>query len=228
MLMVESMSTWGFEHAIRGMRNPMNSWDKSDSHFHYNDCLSCVHTNEDCVKEHKICGDIVCFNIGENDLDLMQRLYKAGNEHRKFLRQIFVSMDITAPLYWWSEFDTYKVGTVANSCSTMHKIHAKKFEMDDFSHDHLKEVSCMQLEEVIQTLNIMRNTYVKTNDKEYWWQIIQLLPSSYNQKRTITMNYENVMNIINQRQYHKLDEWVNFVKYLRILPYIKEIRDEEK
>lgn len=228
MLIVEHMSTWGFEHAIRGMRNPMNSWDKSDSHFHYNDCLSCVHTNEDCVKEHKICGDIVCFNIGENDLDLMQRLYKAGNEHRKFLRQIFVSMDITAPLYWWSEFDTYKVGTVANSCSTMHKIHAKKFEMDNFSHDHLKEVSCMQLEEVIQTLNIMRNTYVKTNDKEYWWQIIQLLPSSYNQKRTITMNYENVMNIINQRQYHKLDEWVNFVKYLRILPYIKEIRDEEK
>lgn len=228
MLIVEHMSTWGFEHAIRGMRNPMNSWDKSDSHFHYNDCLSCVHTNEDCVKEHKICGDIVCFNIGENDLDLMQRLYKAGNEHRKFLRQIFVSMDITAPLYWWSEFDTYKVGTVANSCSTMHKIHAKKFEMDDFSHDHLKEVSCMQLEEVIQTLNIMRNTYVKTNDKEYWWQIIQLLPSSYNQKRTITMNYENVMNIINQRQYHKLDEWVNFVQYLKILPYIKEIRDEEK
>lgn len=228
MLMVENMSTWGFEHAIRGMRNPMNSWDKSDSHFHYNDCLSCVHTNENCVKEHKICGDIVCFNIGENDLDLMQRLYKAGNEHRKFLRQIFVSMDITAPLYWWREFDTYKVGTVANSCSTMHKIHAKKFEMDDFSHDHLKEVSCMQLEEVIQTLNIMRNTYVKTNDKEYWWQIIQLLPSSYNQKRTITMNYENVMNIINQRQYHKLDEWVNFVQYLKILPYIKEIRDEEK
>lgn len=125
MLMVENMLTWGFEHAIRGMRNPMNSWDKSDSHFHYNDCLSCVHINEDCVKEHKVCGDVVCFNIGENDLDLMQRLYKAGNEHRKFLRQIFVSMDITAPLYWWKEFDTYKVGTVANSCSTMHKIHAK-------------------------------------------------------------------------------------------------------
>lgn len=228
MLIVEHMSTWGFEHAIRGMRNPMNSWDKSDSHFHYNDCLSCVHTNENCVKEHKICGDIVCFNIGENDLDLMQRLYKAGNEHRKFLRQIFVSMDITAPLYWWKEFDTYKVGTVANSCSTMHKIHAKKFEMEDFSHEHLHEIGRMQLEEVIQTLNIMRERYIKTNDKEFWWQIIQLLPSSYNQKRTITMNYENVMNIINQRQYHKLDEWVNFVKYLRILPYIKEIRDEEK
>lgn len=228
MLIVEHMSTWGFEHAIRGMRNPMNSWDKSDSHFHYNDCLSCVHTNENCVKEHKICGDIVCFNIGENDLDLMQRLYKAGNEHRKFLRQIFVSMDITAPLYWWKEFDTYKVGTVANSCSTMHKIHAKKFELDDFSHEHLHEICRMQLEEVIQTLNIMRERYIKTNAKEFWWQIIQLLPSSYNQKRTITMNYENVMNIINQRQYHKLDEWVNFVKYLRILPYIKEIRDEEK
>lgn len=228
MLIVEHMSTWGFEHAIRGMRNPMNSWDKSDSHFHYNDCLSCVHTNEDCVKEHKICGDIVCFNIGENDLDLMQRLYKAGTEHGKFLRQIFVSMDITAPLYWWKEFDTYKVGTVANSCSTMHKIHAKKFEMEDFSHEHLNEAYYLQLAHVIETLNVVRDVYVENNDKEYWWQMIQLLPSSYNQKRTITMNYENVMNIINQRQYHKLDEWVNFVKYLRILPYIKEIRDEEK
>ena len=139
-----------------------------------------------------------------------------------------MSMDITAPLYWWKEFDTYKVGTVANSCSTMHKIHAKKFKLDDFSHEHLHEIYRMQLEEVIQTLNIMRERYIKTNAKEFWWQIIQLLPSSYNQKRTITMNYENVMNIINQRQYHKLDEWVNFVKYLRILPYIKEIRDEEK
>lgn len=206
MLIVEHMSTWGFEHAIRGMRNPMNSWDKSDSHFHYHSC----------------------FNIGENDLDLMQRLYKAGTEHGKYLRQIFVSMDITAPLYWWKEFDTYKVGTVANSCSTMHKIHAKKFKLDDFSHEHLHEIYRMQLEEVIQTLNIVRERYIKTNAKEFWWQIIQLLPSSYNQKRTITMNYENVMNIINQRQYHKLDEWVNFVKYLRILPYIKEIRDEEK
>lgn len=228
MLIVEHMSTWGFEHAIRGMRNPMNSWDKSDSHFHYNDCLSCVHTNEDCVKEHKICGDIVCFNIGENDLDLMQRLYKAGTEHGKFLRQIFVSMDITAPLYWWKEFDTYKIGTVANSCSTMHKIHAKEFTLDDFSCEHLHTGSLVQLEEIIHTLNIMRAEYIKTDNKEYWWQMIQLLPSSYNQKRTITMNYENVMNIINQRQYHKLDEWVNFVQYLKILPYIKEIRDEEK
>lgn len=228
MLIVEHMSTWGFEHAIRGMRNPMNSWDKSDSHFHYNDCLSCVHTNENCVKEYKICGDIVCFNIGENDLDLMQRLYKAGNEHRKFLRQIFVSMDITAPLYWWKEFDTYKVGTVANSCSTMHKIHTKKFKMEDFSHEYLNEACYLQLVHVIETLNVVRDVYVETKDKEYWWQMIQLLPSSYNQKRTITMNYENVMNIINQRQYHKLDEWVNFVKYLKILPYIKEIRGEEK
>lgn len=228
MLIVEHMSTWGFEHAIRGMRNPMNSWDKSDSHFHYNDCLSCVHTNENCVKEHKICGDIVCFNIGENDLDLMQRLYKAGTEHGKYLRQIFVSMDITAPLYWWKEFDTYKVGTVANSCSTMHKIHTKEFTLDDFSHEHLHEACYLQLAHVIETLNVVRDVYVETNDKEYWWQMIQLLPSSYNQKRTITMNYENVMNIINQRQYHKLDEWVNFVKYLKILPYIKEIRGEEK
>lgn len=161
MLIVEHMSTWGFEHAIRGMRNPMNSWDKSDSHFHYNDCLSCVHTNENCVKEHKICGDIVCFNIGE--------------------------------------FDTYKVGTVANSCSTMHKIHTKKFKMEDFSHEHLNEACYLQLAHVIETLNVVRDVYVETNDKEYWWQMIQLLPSSYNQKRTITMNYENVMNIINHR-----------------------------
>lgn len=228
MLIVEHMSTWGFEHAIRGMRNPMNSWDKSDSHFHYGGCAECEHDSQTCIDTHRYFADCVCFNIGENDLDLMQRLYKAGTEHGKYLRQIFVSMDITAPLYWWKEFDTYKVGTVANSCSTMHKIHAKKFELDDFSHEHLHESCRMQLEEVIQTLNIMRERYIKTNDKEFWWQIIQLLPSSYNQKRTITMNYENVMNIINQRQYHKLDEWVNFVKYLRILPYIKEIRDEEK
>lgn len=125
MLIVEHMSTWGFEHAIRGMRNPMNSWDKSDSHFHYHSCLDCDHQPQNCENDHKIFADCVCFNIGENDLDLMQRLYKAGTEHGKYLRQIFVSMDITAPLYWWKEFDTYKVGTVANSCSTMHKIHTK-------------------------------------------------------------------------------------------------------
>lgn len=228
MLMVKSISTWGFEHAIRGMRNPMNSWDKSDTHFHYGGCAECEHDSQTCIDTHRYFADCVCFNIGENDLDLMQRLYKAGTEHGKYLRQIFVSMDITAPLYWWKEFDTYKVGTVANSCSTMHKIHAKKFELDDFSHEHLHEACRVQLEEVIQTLNIMRERYVKTNAKEFWWQIIQLLPSSYNQKRTITMNYENVMNIINQRQYHKLDEWVNLVQRLKLLPYIQEIRGEEK
>ena len=228
MLIVEHMSTWGFEHAIRGMRNPMNSWDKSDTHFHYGGCAECEHDSQTCIDTHRYFADCVCFNIGENDLDLMQRLYKAGTEHGKYLRQIFVSMDITAPLYWWKEFDTYKVGTVANSCSTMHKIHAKKFEMEDFSHEHLNEACYLQLAHVIETLNVVRDVYVENNDKEYWWQMIQLLPSSYNQKRTITMNYENVMNIINQRQYHKLDEWVNFVQYLKILPYIKEIRDEEK
>ena len=228
MLMVENMLTWGFEHAIRGMRNPMNSWDKSDTHFHYGGCAECEHDSQTCIDTHRYFADCVCFNIGENDLDLMQRLYKAGIEHGKYLRQIFVSMDITAPLYWWKEFDTYKVGTVANSCSTMHKIHAKKFEMEDFSHEHLNKACYLQLAHVIETLNVVRDVYVENNDKEYWWQMIQLLPSSYNQKRTITMNYENVMNIINQRQYHKLDEWVNFVQYLKILPYIKEIRDEEK
>lgn len=244
MITVENVSVWGFEHAIRGMRNPMNSWDKSDSHFHYNDCIYCVHEHEDCGKNHRVMYGGVCFNIGENDLDLMRRLYKAGNEHRKFLRQIFVCMDITAPLYWWKEFDTYKVGTVANSCSTMHKIHAKKFTLDDFSCEHLindiLDETCVivgeidelyapkdVLEFIIRSLNVNRDTYLKTNDKKYWWQMIQLLPSSYNQKRTITMNYENVVNIINQRQYHKLDEWIMFVQDLKALPYIREIRGEE-
>lgn len=406
MLIVEHMSTWGFEHAIRGMRNPVNSWDKSDTHFHYGGCAECEHDSQTCIDTHRYFADCVCFNIGKNDLDLMQRLYKAGNEHRKFLRQIFVSMHITAPLYWWSEFDTYKVGIVVNSCSKMHKLLAKPFEMNDFSFDKLfgykivvkqfrseideeneiwikckenslYEVSnqgrirrnkrfiygsihkdeyvfvnmqgmqfplhrlvaemfipnfknkpfvnhidgnkqnncadnlewCTQKENIehsiknnlqpknlstykgkftteqrqqikdqwnsgeisirklaekwgvshtcisdilndkylyaekanifkdvavplIDTLNEMRDSYLRCENekikKEIWYGILQLLPSSYNQKRTITMNYENVMNIINQRQYHKLDEWVNFVKYLRILPYIKEIRDEEK
>ena len=226
MLKIENAEVLGWEHAIRGMRNPKNSWEKSDSEFITSD-----------GDHHDICGnsgpwygsdgwEVVL--IGENDLNLMTTLRNAGTDHRKFMRMITVYLDITAPLYWWKEFDTYKVGTVANSCSTMHKIHAKKFEMEDFSHEHLNEACYLQLAHVIETLNVVRDVYVENNDKEYWWQMIQLLPSSYNQKRTITMNYENVMNIINQRQYHKLDEWVNFVQYLKILPYIKEIRDEEK
>ena len=210
MLKVENIDVWGFEHAIRGMRNPLNSWDKSDSRYI-------------AVGEHY---EDIKYVIGESDLGLMKRLYKAGPEHRKYLRQIFVSMDITAPLYWWKEFDTYKVGTVANSCSTMHKIAAKEFEYSDFSIEHL----CLGardaiLHDVIEAMNYYRKQYLETKDKEWWWQLIQLLPSSYNQKRTITMNYENVVTMIKQRSGHKLDEWRNFVEVLKQLPYIKEITE---
>ena len=205
MIKVENIETWGFEHAIRGMRNPMNSWSKSDT----------VRWALDLDPE-----------IGPNDLDLMRRLYNAGPEHRKYLRQIFVSMDITAPLYWWKEFDTYKIGTVANSCSTMHKIHAKPFELSDFSHEHMNEKSLYVLEIIVAYLNGVRNAFLETKDKTYWWQLIQLLPSSYNQRRTVTMSYENIMTMINQRSYHKLDEWRFFVDILRNLPYVTEIRGE--
>lgn len=231
MLKVSNVETWGFEHAIRGMRNPLNSWDKSDS--------SCFIFEKEPPKEYiKKIGYTGFFSVvGKNDLELMQKLYKAGSEHRKYLRQIFVSMDITAPLYWWKEFDTYKVGTVANSCSTMHKIHAKEFTLDDFSHEHLDTTVHLDrnlcspdymLRQVIYFLNNIRELYLQTKNKQYWWQMIQLLPASYNQRRTITMNYENVMNMINQRRNHKLDEWRNFVELeLLKLPYIKEIRGEE-
>ena len=235
MLNVEHIETWGFQHAIRGMRNPMNSWDKSDSVrcFNYAECFA--------LCKNEACG----WHIGSNDLDLMRRLYKAGPEHRKYLRQIFVSMDITAPLYWWKEFDTYKVGTVANSCSTMHKIHAKEFTLDDFSHEHLLDTDdgelyainldgelCIYsskgfLNHTCKILNKFRDRYLETKDKKYWWQMIQLLPSSYNQKRTVTMNYENVVSIIKQRSNHKLDEWHILIDYLESLPYVKEIMEEE-
>lgn len=220
MIKVENIDVWGFEHAIRGMRNPMNSWDKSDSVF----------THE--PSEYTLNGCI----IGSNDLDLMKRLYKAGTEHRKYLRQIFVSMDIIAPLYWWKEMDQYRINVTTNSCSTMHKIAAKEFELDDFSHEHLSD-ACLGISEgyafipefvfkdLIDTLNYARKKYLETKDKKYWWQMIQLLPSSYNQRRTITMNYENVVTIIRQRAGHKLDEWIDFVEILKGLPYIKEIME---
>jgi len=213
MIKVENIDVWGFEHAVRGMRNPMNSWDKSDSEWR-------IYTPEyPHLSEAK-------YEIGKNDLDLMKRLYKAGTEHRKYLRQIFVSMDITAPLYWWKEIDTYKIGTVANSCSTMHKIAAKEFELDDFSHEHLLPISESVLDTVIRELNSFRGLYLTHKDKEHWWQMIQLLPSSYNQKRTVTMNYENVVTMIRQRTGHKLDEWREFVALLHGLPYVAEIIDE--
>lgn len=235
MLKVENVDVWGFEHAIRGMRNPLNSWDKSDTKWCGDwDCdpkYECPYRTENGCDGSP--GECV---IGKNDLQLMQKLYKAGTEHRKYLRQIFVSLDITAPLYWWKEFDTYKIGTVANSCSTMHKIAAKEFELNDFSHEHLDLAGLATLNTVIERMNISRKYYHgkyddvisdedKRDKKDYWWQMIQLLPSSYNQKRTITMNYENVITMIRQRTGHKLDEWNTFVEFLKTLPYIKEITE---
>ena len=214
MIKVEHIDTWGFEHAIRGMRNPLNSWERSDSSFGY----------------EAYSGEFVPdLKIGENDLDLMHRLYVGGQPHRKYLRQIFAVMDIIAPLYWWKEFDTYKVGTTANSCSTMHKITAKEFTLDDFSIEHLnKDVIDKPFMDIINCLNFFRELYNQNKDKSDWWQLIQLLPSSYNQRRTVSMTYENVMNMLDYRENHKLDEWREFCEILRGLPYIKEIRGEKK
>lgn len=227
MIKVENIDVWGFEHAIRGMRNPMNSWDKSDSGIGCSSadgktsfCLHCAE-NSECVAGFRN------YCIGEADLGLMQRLFRASkdgnNAHRKYLRQIFVSMDITAPLYWWKEFDTYKVCTVSNSCSTMHKIHVNKFTLDDFSIEHLDAIPRIRMLDLIDTLNNCRGTYLKSKDKHDWWQMIQLLPSSYNQRRTLTFSYENVYAIIQQRENHKLDEWRDFVEVLKGLPYVREI-----
>jgi hypothetical protein len=238
MIKVENIETWGFGHAIRGMRNPLNSWKRSDSEcveYEGDVCESCKYRYTDC--SDMISENGFCYRIGNNDLTLMQKLYKAGTEHRKYLRQIFVSMDITAPLYWWSEYDTYKVGTTANSCSKMHKLTSKEFAIDDFSHDHLTEDGKNFLLEIIDVLNDARYIYnhfdkcVQDHEidksladkKIVWWQMIQLLPNSYNQRRTVTVNYENVFNIINQRSNHKLDEWNKFVEILKTLPYVKEI-----
>lgn len=220
MIKVANIETWGFEHAIRGMRNPLNSWDKSDS--------GCFIFEKEPPKEYinKI-GYTGFFSVvGKNDLELMQKLYKAGSEHRKYLRQIFVSMDITAPLYWWKEFDTYKVGTVANSCSTMHKIHDKEFTLDDFSVEHLDGWSLEHFKGTLDLLNKYRYDFIETKNKSDWWQMIQLLPSSYNQRRTVTMNYENAVNMIHQRQNHKLGEWREFTNILCDLPYIKRIMED--
>lgn len=222
MIKVEYIETYGWKAAIRGMRNPMNSWEKSDSGTCYDTCES-----GNCPNIF-LCDSPTYYCVGSNDLDLMKRLCKAGTDHRKFMRMIMVSCDITAPLYWWKEFDTYKVGTVANSCSTMHKIHSKEFTLDDFSHEQLNEKSLYMLNETVRFLNAVREAFVETKDKEYWWQMIQLLPSSYNQRRTVTMTYENVMNMLDHRENHKLDEWREFCEILRGLPYIKEIRGEKK
>ena len=224
MIKVENIDIWGFEHAIRGMRNPLNSWAKSDSDVAFH-ALENFKPNDPMADKYREWNDKygLNFKLGPNDLDLMQRLYNAGPEHRKYLRQIFVSLDNTAPLYWWKEFDTYKIGTVSNSCSTMHKIHAKEFDLDDFSHEHLNDFNTEWLDKTVERLNTYRRSYVQSKDKNIWWQLIQMLPSSYNQKRTITMNYENAVTMIKQRSGHKLDEWNEFVDILKDLPYLKEI-----
>ena len=222
MISVEKIDVYGWEAAIRGMRNPLNSWSKSDSKFHCDNYDSC---NKSCEHFDTGCNPIGAIYIGENDLDLMKRLSKGGTEHRKYLRMITVTMDITAPLYWWKEFDTYKVGTVANSCSTMHKIHAKEFEVGDFSTDHLEGFSWNRLDGLLTHLNNCREKFIETKDKVWWWQMIQMLPSSYNQKRTVQFNYETVFNMIKQREHHKLDEWLMFTDVLKDLPYVKELME---
>ena len=215
MIEIENIETMGWNAAIRGMRNPMNSWKKSDSHWDY------FPPRDDryCVVQKARDEEYV---IGPNDRDLMLRLRKAGSDHRKFMRMIVVYMDITAPLYWWKEFDTYKVGTVANSCSTMHKIAAKEFTLDDFSREHLYEDDVYEatrtLETIIEALNNYREQYLVTKEKEDWWQLIQLLPSSYNQKRTVMLNYEVLTNIYAARKDHKLDEWRTFCDMCCTLP----------
>lgn len=248
MLKISDFEVMGWEHAIRGMRNPMNSWEKSDSEFSVCECEQWPHDIKKSLVE-----------LGPNDLDLMKRLRNAGTDHLKFMRMITVYVDITAPLYWWKEFDTYKVGTVANSCSTMHKIAAKKFTMEDFSCEHLfDEDSLPPYEERVDiehceplaaidvngqwcyytpktfvrmtcnVLNHFRDLYLKTKDKKYWWQMIQLLPSSYNQKRTIMLNYEVLANIYKSRRNHKLDEWHIFCDWIEELPYSEVITGYEE
>lgn len=199
MIILENTDISGWKAAIRGMRNPMNSWDNSDSSFYYQNYADRM-------------------NVGENDLKLMKQLVQAGSDHSKFMRMINVTVDITAPMYWWKEMDTYKVGTVRNSCSTMHKVHAKEFELDDFSHDHLPENNTV-LDYIICALNVYRKNYLETKDKSWWWQIIQILPSSYNQRATLQLNYAVLRNAFHARNNHKLDEWHDFCHWIESLPY---------
>lgn len=205
MILIERTHVMNFENAMRGARNPLNSWDRSDSH-----------TEPDGT-----------FVFGENDLSLAKRLCKAGSDHRKFIRQIFVSVDLTAPLYWWKEFDTYKVGTVANSTSTMHKLHAKPIEAADFSAEKLVPEAQAGFDQLLVTLESLRRQFVETKDKDYWYSLIQLLPESYNQMRTVTMNYENLLNQFYARRGHKLEEWHTYCAWVENLPYFKELFFED-
>jgi hypothetical protein len=208
MIKIERTSVMNFDNAVRGARNPLNSWARYDSSF----------------------DDDGNFVYGENDLNLAKRLCNAGPDHRKFVRMIFVSVDVTAPMYWWKEYDTYKVATVANSTSTMHKITSKPFELSDFSVDHMNDEGIKAMEKVIETLEDLRLRYIETKDKELWYTIIQLLPSSYNQMRTCTLNYENLRGIYYSRRNHKLDEWHTYCDWIKELPYFEElfINEDEK
>ena len=237
MIKIEDVEVMGMRKAIKGMRNAMNSWDKSDS----KECgLSCIISDVslDDITCNEMCGGHLLrgyTQIGEKDMDLCKRLIKAGSSDRKFMRMIHVQCDVIAPLYWWKEYDTYKVGTTANSCSTMHKIQDKEFTLDDFSHEHLFD-TCL-LESIINDLNIYRYIFDNYEDmpnynrrytkKEIWWQMIQLLPSSYNQMRTIDLSYETIFSIYHQRNNHKLDEWKEFCKWIKTLPYMKEFLNLE-
>ena len=198
MIEITNVSVVGWKPAIRGARNPLNSWNRMDSVFGEN-------------------GELIV--LGENDKSLLSRLANAGSDHGKFMRMIVVYLDINAPLYWWKEFDTYKVGTVANSCSTMHKIHAKEFCINDFSYDQLNSNSIMLLQDVVKLLNSYRDSFIETKNKDYWWQLIQLLPSSYEQKRTVMLNYEVLKNMYKARKNHKLDEWHDFCAWIETLPH---------
>ena len=220
MLKIENAEIFGWEAAVRGMRNPMNSWGKSDSlHCEEGDCKDCGYDNYNGIP----CPSGNPLIVGKNDLKLMKSLSKAGNDHAKFLRMINVTLDITAPLYWWKEFDTYKVGTVANSCSTMHKIHTKEFTLDDFSHEHLTDGNLNWLIATIGVLNDNRERFVETKEKYFWWQMIQLLPTSYNQKRTVQLNYQVLKSMYFARRSHKLDEWHTFCDWIEALPYFREV-----
>ena len=241
MIKIEKTDVFGFEAAVRGMRNPLNSWNKSDSKpgcrlkkgrdnvnwERHKDgeitfCEDCNWVEPLCWQD-AILGSRMEYFLGKNDLTLMQKLSKAGNDHAKYLRMINVTVDVTAPLYWWKEYDTYKVGTVANSCSTMHKIHDKKFTLDDFSCEYLSDSNVGLLLQIIDVLNYEREGFLGTKDKASWWQLIQLLPSSYNQKRTVQLNYQVLKNMYYARKNHKLVEWREFCKWCETLPCFKEI-----
>lgn len=213
MIKIENVEVTGWEHAIRGMRNPLNSWNKSDSCFCY--CEPCCEGN--CM-----------VHIGKNDLELMRKLAKAGTDHRKFMRMIVVYVDVTAPMYWYSEADTYKVGTVRNSCSKMHKIHDKEFTTNDFSCEHMKDYVVDELKRTITLLNGLRADYLSTKDKSYWYSMIQILPESYNQRATLMLNYEVLANMYHSRKNHKLDEWHAFCEWIETLPYSELITGGDK